>query len=238
LADGRHASTSRSIKPAYLIAGGVLVLALIVGALVLITGGSDSPLVGGQSPVPTPAFSFTAGKTVVVTTAMDPDQATTQKAVQAAKPTAANAEKMIHDLYSNAFLVPDDWTTGSYDAAFDDFTDEANAEAMKQIDVLTAGSAAGDTFSAIEPGKKTTFTTKVLVDPKGQPYSTVSTVTFTATATKKDGSGAIDIVSKGQYVIEKTADGWKITAFKVNRDDQPTKTAGSGSGATPTAEAS
>ena len=236
MADIHHTTTSHTLKPAYLIVGGVVALALIVGAVVLITGGSDSPLVGGHSPVPTPPFAFTAGKTVVVTTAMDPDQATTQKAVQAAKPAAANAERMLHDVYSNAFLSPDNWTAASYEAAFDDFTDEAKAEAMKQLDVLTAGSAAGDTYSAIEPGKKATFTTKVLIDPKGVPYSTVSTVTFTATATKKDGTSATDIVSQGQYVIEKTADGWKISAFKVNRDDQPAKT--TGSGATPTAEAS
>lgn len=208
---------------------------MIAGVLILVTGGSDSPLVpGDHSMAPTPAFAFKVSKTLAVTTMPKADK---KQAEQAAKPAAANAQKVLHDLYSEAFLAPDNWSNGSYDTAFGAFSAGAKAQAMKQVNVLTAGSAAGDTFSDIQPDKAT-MRTKVLMDLKNQPYSAVGTVTFTATATKKDGSGAVMLVSKGQYILQKTGNGWTITAFSVDRQDKPVKAKPSASGASPTAGSS
>jgi hypothetical protein len=232
LAEGRHAPQTRRIKPAYLIAGGVGVLALIVGLVVVLTGGSDSPFIPGHSEAPTPTFKFQVAKTVPVTTVLLPPDGSppdAKKSEQAAQPAAANTEKTLHAFYSDAFLVPDNWTNDSYDDAFDAFTTQAQTQAMEQIDVLTAGTTAGDTYSDIQPAKAT-MKTKVLLDPKGLPYSAVSTVTFTADATLKDGSGTMKLISKGQYVFEKTDDGWQITAFSVRRTDEAPKGAASPSG--------
>lgn len=232
MAEGRHAPQSRRIKPAYLIAGGVGALAIIVGLIVVFTGGSDSPLIPGHSEAPTPTFAFKVAKTVPVTTVLLPPDGNppeAKKSEQAAQPAAANTEKTLHALYSDAFLVPDNWTNDSYDDAFDAFTTQAQTQAMEQIDVLTAGSAAGETYADIQPAKAT-MKTRVLLDPKGLPYSAVSTVTFTADATLKDGSGTMTLISKGQYVFEKTGDGWQITAFSVHRNDQAPKGTGSASG--------
>lgn len=235
MAEGRHQPSSRRIKPAFLIAGGIGALVVIAGILILATGGSDSPLVpGDHSMAPTPAFSFKVSKTLAVTTMPKADK---MQAEQAAKPAAANAQKMLHDLYSAAFLDPDNWSNASYDTAFAAFSDGAKAHAMKQVNVLTAGNAAGDTYSDIQPDKAT-MRTKVLMDLKNQPYATVGTVTFTATATKKDGSGAVMLVSKGQYILQKAGNGWAITAFSVDRQDTPVKVKTPASGSSPTAGAS
>lgn len=232
MAEGRHAPQPRRIKPAYLVAAGVGALAIIVGLVVVLTGGSDSPFIPGHSEAPTPTFMFQVTKTVPVTTVLQQPDGTppdAKKSTEAAKPAAANTEKTLHTLYSDAFLVPDNWTNDSYDDAFDAFSSQARAQAMNQIDILTAGTAAGDTYSDIQPAKAT-MKTRVLLDPKGQPYSAVSTVTFTADATLKDGTGTMMLISKGQFVFEKTADGWQITAFSVHRTDQAPKATGSASG--------
>jgi hypothetical protein len=234
LAEGRHAPQSRRIKPAYLIAGGVGALALIVGLIVVLTGGSDSPLIPGHSEAPTPTFAFQVTKTVPVTTLLlqpDGSPPDAKKSAEAAKPAAANTQRTLHALYSDAFLVPDNWTNDSYDDAFASFSEQAQTQAMEQIDILTAGSTAGDTYSEIQP-TKATMKTKVLLGPEGRPYSAVSTVTFAADATLKDGSGTMTLISKGQYVFEKTADGWQITAFSVRRTDQAPQGSGSTIGST------
>lgn len=231
MAEGRHAPAPRRIKPAYLIAAGVGALALIVGLVVIFTGGSDSPLIPGHSEAPTPTYTFQVTKTVPVTTVLlqpDGTPPDAKKSETAAQPAAASAEKTLHTFYSEAFLVPGNWKDGSYDDAFVSFSEQAQTQATEQIEVLTAGSAAGDTYSDIQPAKAT-MKTKVLLDRQGVPYSAVSTVTFAADATLKDGSGTMTLISKGQYVFEKTGDGWRITAFSVHRTDQAPKASGSAS---------
>ena len=213
-------------------AGGVVTLALIAGLVVVLTGGSDSPLISGNSPSTSPGFAFEVTSTVPVTTVLlKPNESPPdlQKSLQAAKPATAIAEKAMHAFYTNAFLAPANWTNGSYQDAFTAFAAPARLRATQQIDVLTAGRTAGDTYSAIEPAKATIHT-RVLLDPKGLPSSAVSTITFTADATLKDGSGTVTIISKGQYTFEKTARGWRITAFSVQRSDQAPQASGSASG--------
>ena len=64
----------------------------------------------------------------------------------------------------------------------------------------------------------------------------MAVVTFTASADMKDGTAGT-LTSQGQYILEKTSSGWKVTSFSVTRDDKGAKAAGSGT-ATPTAVAS
>ena len=229
MAEGRHAPQSRRIKPAYLIAGGVGALALLVGLLVVLTGGSDSPLIPGHSEAPTPTFTFQVTKTVPVTTVLlqpDGSPPDAKKSAEAAKPAAANTQKTLHALYSDAFLVPGNWTNDSYDDAFDSFSEEAQAQAMEQIDILTAGSTAGETYSDIQPAKAT-MKTKVLLDPEGPAVLGGEHGDVHGGCHLKDGSGTMTLISKGQYVFEKTSDGWQITAFSVQRTDQAPKSTGS-----------
>ena len=94
------------------------------------------------------------------------------------------------------------------DDVFAMFDHGAQAEAMKQIPVLTAGTAAGDAFTTITP-VKSNLRSKVLFDPKDEPYSVIAIVKFKATGSGKDGQDLL-ILSKGQYVFQKIDGSWKV----------------------------
>jgi hypothetical protein len=224
LAEGRHTSQSRPVKPAYLIAGGVVALAAIVGILILVTGGKNSPLnLGGSSPASTPGFAFTSEKAAVITTGpvttqdpnATPDKA---KATQAGEPAATNAKAMLHNYYTQAFLAPGNWTSGSYDSAFTNFSPRARAQAQRHLEALTAGVAAGDTYSTIKP-TKATIKTRVLLDGKYQPYGVACTIVFNADAARKSG-GTVVMISEGRFILEKVGSTWQITSFNVTRNNK------------------
>jgi hypothetical protein len=241
LAEGRHTSQSRSIKPAYLIAGGVVALAAIVGILILVTGGSNSPLVPGHSEVPIPGFAFQTEKTAVITTGppttQDPNATPNkQKATQAGAPAAANAKLMLHGYYTQAFLAPDNWTNGSYDSAFEHFSDHAKTQAQHHLPALTAGANAGDLYASIKP-TKATLKTRVLLDGTYQPYAVACTIVFNADATKKNGGGTTVLVSQGRFILEKVGGTLQITSFTVNRADKSVPVASGAGSATPTGSA-
>lgn len=224
------------MKPLYLVLGGLAVVAVAVVAVLLFTGkgtppGTDS---AGNTITPTTGgFTFTIdGQPQVLLSSPDTNPSKAQKV---AKPAAAQAEKIIHDFYVQAFLAPDQWSEGTFDTAFTNFSDGAKAEAMGQLDVMTAGSAAADTFGGIKE-TDASLKEKVLMDPHGAPYSVVAIVTFTASADMKDGTAGT-LTSQGQYILEKTASGWKVTSFSVTRDDRGAEATGSGA-STPTAVAS
>jgi hypothetical protein len=225
LSEGSHAPASRPVKPAYLIGGGVLALVVIVGLLILLTGGSASPIIGGsKSETPTPGFQFKALKLHAITTGpvttQNPDaHPDTQKASTAAGPAAADAKAVMHAYYTDAFLAPDNWTQGSYDSAFDGFSPQATNQAQQHLPVLTAGTAAGDTFSSIKP-TKATIKTRVLLDGLYRPYSVACTIYFEAAAANKTGGGKVDLVSQGQFILQKVGNAWKVTSFSVRRADQ------------------
>lgn len=211
-------------------------MAVVVVGVLLFTGKDNPP--GGTDSAnnispSTGVFTFhIEGPPQVLLSSPDSNP---NKAQKVAKPAAAQAERIIHDFYVQAFLAPDQWSDGTYDSAFTDFSGGAKAEAMSQLEVMTAGSAAADTFDGIEESGSS-LKEKVLMDPHGQPYSVVAVVTFTASADMKDGTAGT-LTSQGQYILEKTSSGWKVTSFSVTRDDKGAKATGSAS-ATPTAVAS
>jgi hypothetical protein len=227
LAEGRHAPEARSIKPAYLVAGGVVALAAIVGVLILLTGGSASPIIGGsKSEQPTPGFQFKVEKTHVITTGpattQDPNaKPDSAKAAKAAGPAADSAKAVLHTYYTQAFLAPANWTNGTYDSAFAPFAGQAKSQAQQHLAVLTAGTSAADTYRAIQPSKAT-IKTRVLVDGKNQPFSVACTIFFDANATKKSGSGKVVLQSQGKFILQKVGSSWKITSFTITRSDQVT----------------
>lgn len=210
--------------------------------LVVLTGGGASPLIGGHSPQPAPPFTFKVTKTVAVTTAADPDAATKKKAQAAAKSVTNATQEMLHTFYSDAYLAPDNWADGNWsDDVFSLFGNDARDEAIKQTQVLTAGSGAGAAFSSITP-VNTKLRAKVLFDPKGVPNSAVDIVFFSAKGTNKDGSGSVALVSKGQYIFQKVGGEWKVVSFSVSRHDKAKKgssaTGGPARSSTPTAVSS
>jgi hypothetical protein len=224
------------VKPLYLVLGGLGVVVIALVAIVLLTRKSNGGGPGGGGN----QFSPTTG---VFTFHIDPAQALTtaptanaDKAAKAAKPAAQEVEKLMHDFYVNAYLNTGEWANGAYDGVFDSFSAGAKAQAMHQLNVMTAGASAADNFASI---KETSahLKEKVLMDLNDQPYSVVAVVTFTATATLKDGTTA-GLTSLGQYILQKVGSGWQVASYSVTRTAQGSKSSASGGTATPTAVAS
>ena len=123
LSDGRHVSRSSRIKPAYLIVGGVVVVAAVVLGFVLLGGADGIPLIGGSPNPPTPEFAFKMTKVTPVATRSESKH---QDLETKAKEAADQVDDQMNALYIGAFLDPDNWLDGSYDSVWELF-DEGRA---------------------------------------------------------------------------------------------------------------
>lgn len=211
----------------------MVVVAVVAVLLLTKHKGTDNPGGGDGGITPTTGvFSFHIDPPQPLTTSPTANQ---DKAAKAAKPAAQAAEKLIHDFYVNAYLNTGAWTDGAFTGVFDGFSPGAKAQAMKQLNVLTAGTAAADTYNAITENNAH-LKEKVLMDLNGQPYSVVAVVTFSAVADLKNGTSQ-KLISQGQFILEKVGSGWQVTSYSVTRSDQRATASGGGT-TTPTAVAS
>ena len=228
LSAGRHVPTSSRIKPAYLIVGGVVVVAAVVLGFVLLGGADSLPIIGDSPRPPTPEFAFEMKKVTPVATSSASKHADFEAEANAA---ADQVREQMDALYIGAFLETDNWLDDSYDSVWDLFDEGASAEAESQVDTLTAGIGAGEAFEQILPGTGV-LKTKVLFDPKGEAYSVVAITNFEAVGTGKDGQD-MRMTSRGEFVFQQVDGEWRVVSFKVLRDNEvqePSPT----SGATPT----
>jgi hypothetical protein len=225
LADGRHVATPPRSKTPFIVVGALVVVALVVAVFVL--AGGDA---GSLNPLPddtpeTPEFAFDTSKPKAVETAAEPDH---KAAVAAAAAPAEAVTQRLDDLYTAAFLDPGNWMEGSYDDVLTFFDTDAGEAAEEQLDVLTAGSGAGDAFETIRP-RKSSLKIQVLLDADGSPESVEGTAKFVARGT--GSAGEVTFVSKGQFVFVKDDGEWVVTSFSVRRSDEQAE-------ATPSASAS
>jgi hypothetical protein len=217
LSEGRHASSSSRIKPAYLIVGGVIVVAAVVLGFVFLggDGGGIIPGLGGSPKPPTPEFAFDVTKVTPVATRNDVKHAELQADAEVA---ADEVTAQMDALYMGAFLDPDNWLDGSYDSVWELFESGASSEAQSQIETLTAGVGAGDTFEQILPDEGK-LKTKVLFDQDEQAFSVVAITRFEAVGTGKDGDD-VRMTSRGQFVFQQVDGEWRVVSFKVLRDNE------------------
>ena len=193
-----------------------MVAAVVLGFVLLGgDGGGIIPGLGGSPDPPTPEFAFDMTKVTPVATSNDVKHAELQADAEAA---ADEVTAQMNVLYSGAFLDPGNWLEGSYDSVWELFEGAASDEAQQQIETLTAGVGAGDTFEQILPdvGK---LKTKVLFDQEGQPFSVAAISRFEAVGTGKDGDD-VRMTSRGQFVFEQLDGEWRVVSFKVLRDNE------------------
>lgn len=208
-----------------MIVGTLVVAALVAVAVFSLSGGGDGPLgdlVGDDIPE-TPEFAFDAAKPKPVETATKPDQ---QQAVAAAQAPAEAVTQQLDDLYTAAFLDPGNWMEGSYDEILELFDTGARDAAEKQLDVLTAGPQAGEAFETIRP-MPSTLKIHVLFDPEGVPQSVEGSARFVAGGT--GATGQVMLVSRGQFIFEKSGGAWLVVSFSVQRSDEEREPKPSGS---------
>jgi hypothetical protein len=218
LAEARHAAASPRRKPITIAIAVVVVLGL--GALAFaLTGGNDGPLGPlvpgtGEPDRVTPAFDFAMGPAKAVPTV----QTKPKHLVPEAEKASTEVTGVLDDLYTAAYLDPDNWTNGTYDSMLDAFDAKAAAQAQSDLATLTAGASAGDTFDDIQPGRGQ-VRSEVLMDAKGKAASVAARVTFTARATNLDGTITL-MVSEGEFFLRPVDGGWKVVAFNVKRADK------------------
>ncbi len=197
-------------------------LVVVAAVLILVLRGGDGggviPILGGGEDDTVPEFDFrVARKVEVVATSADADAEALQPAAEG---TRDEVVPVLDDLYTAAFLDPGNWRDGEYEDVFALFTEGAVAAARGSVETLTLGVAAGDVFQRIEP-ERGSLSFRVLFDPEGQADTVVVRVRFRALGERSDGT-YLGIVSSGQLFL-RNVDGWKITAFDVERKDREAK---------------
>jgi hypothetical protein len=235
LAEARHAAVAPRRKLVTIVLAVVAVLG--AGALAFaLTGGNDGPLGSfvpgtGEPDRVTPEFAFRAGKAQAVPTVASQSA---EKLKGEAERASREATAVVDDLYTAAFLDPENWTNGTYDSAFEVFDEPSGQEARSSLAALTAGASAGETFDDIQPGRGV-IESEVLMDAKGQAARVVARVTFTARGTNKDGTITL-FVSEGEFFLRSIDGDWKVVAFDVRRNDkvkEPAPSPSVSAGATP-----
>jgi hypothetical protein len=198
----------------------VVVPVLLIGAAVLIvlfmTGGKDiiaKVIPGGDEPVP--AFDFKAAKVTVVPTA---ENANTKALQPAAEQASQTVVPVLDTLFTEAFLDPNNWKDGSYDEAWEEFSDAARPNASgADAETLTLGANAGDTYDTVSPDKGS-IRFDVLFDRDGKPFSVAAHVKFYGLGEGKDGTYTA-IVSHGVMFLRDTGNGWKVIGYDMKRND-------------------
>jgi hypothetical protein len=237
LSQGKHrAESTKRLNPAF-IAIPVVVVALAVGAFLLLSRGGEDEGIPDSTVAPTsartPPFAFQLHSAVPVSTT----GATAAKLRGPAKEGAATVAKTLSGLYAAAFLDPANWESGRYDPVWSYFEPGAATAARRDAEDLTAGARAGEAFASITPSRGR-LDVKVLFDARNKAAGYSATVLFGANAAARDGT-VTRLVSTGTYFLQPTSRGWKVSSYEVRREDREaasgarTPSPGTANGATP-----
>lgn len=197
-----------------------LVLVIVAGGLVflLTRGDGKIPFIdGGDETPPVTPIEFKIRKTRAVATN---EAADVDALAQQAAGIGQELTPMLNDLFTSAFLDPENWKEGDYTEVWDAFADDARASAEQSIETLTLGAAAGEVYDQIEPTKGS-LEFDVLFDRDDVPTSVVVKFRFYALGTRSDDTYTA-IVSHGQLFLD-DAGSWLISAFDVKRADRATE---------------
>lgn len=197
-----------------------LVLVAVAGGLVffLTRGDGGIPFVdNGPDAPPVKPVEFKVRKARAVATSETADM---EALSQQAESLGQELTPTLNDLFTNAFIEPDNWKGGDYTQVWDAFTDGARASAEQDIETLTAGATAGDVYDWIEPTKGS-LEFDVLFDQEDAPTSVVVKFRFYALGSRSDGTYTA-IVSHGQLFLSDTGS-WQVSAFDVKREDRATE---------------
>jgi hypothetical protein len=216
--NGRSGTTAQrsQIARRRAIGGGVAVLVLLAVIGFFVTRGGNGGLLGGNSTGPPPAFSFTLKNASFVSVEKGGNPSDQKKAADDA---AGGVKGTLDDLYSTAYV--DEGTWGDPGEIDDLFTGGATDQIEPNVDVLTLGKDAGDTYAYVDPGAGT-LVVKVLVNAKGDTLRAFAKTIFAATANLDDGTFT-KLTVTGSFFLVQDGDTWKIESFNVNRVEKPTK---------------
>jgi hypothetical protein len=199
---------------------GVVAAVAVLGLLWFLFGrGENSPIdIGGifSSTPPPPEFKFDNVSSKPEATAAHLDK---KKLAHAAKTTEPAIQHVLTQVLQAGYVDPDTW--GDASAIDDFFTEDAAKQIDPNIDTLTLGKNAGDTFESVSLAPSRLKVTS-LIDSNYNAIRAAGELTFKARATKTDGS-TTKITLTGTFFLVPDGGDWKIEAFDLDREDQPRK---------------
>ena len=214
----RNGHRRKGASPALIAIPLVLVVAAVGLFLFLSRGdGGGIPFVGGDDTPPVTPMEFKIRKTRAVATSENAD---VEALAQQAATVGQELTPMLDDLFTNAFLDPENWQDGDYTEVWETFTEGARTTAEQNVETLTLGAAAGDVYDRVEPTKGS-LEYDVLFDQDGAAIQVVVKFRFYALGTRSDGTYTA-IISHGQLFLD-DAGSWEISAFDVKREDRETE---------------
>jgi hypothetical protein len=192
------------------------VLLLIAVIVFFVTRSGGGGIFTGGSSGPPPEFAFTMKSVSYVPTEKSGNRSAEKRAAHDA---ADGVKGTLDDLYFSAFVDPDSWGDGG---EIDNlFTSDAADQIDPNLEALTLGKDAGDTYTFVDPDAGKLFV-RVLTNANGDALQAFAKTTFVATATHTDGS-LTKLTVTGSFFLAKDGDTWKITSFDVNRAEKATK---------------
>ena len=194
------------------IAAGVAVLALIGVAAFLLLGDGGSILPNGDGDEGPTGFSFTLGRVRAAPISQRKPEQLQDEADEAADAVKATMDQLYFDAYV------DEGAWGSYEDAITLFLGPAADVANDDLDSLTLGTSAPQEYEGLlDPAG--VLQVVVLTNAKDVAISAVARVNFHAD-TELAGGGATRITSKGAFFLRPASDGWRIFAYRIDRDEE------------------
>jgi hypothetical protein len=193
------------------------VLVLLIAAVVVIALLSRGDGIGTkENPVPVLAFTT---KIAVVNQGKAADRETRKAESDA-------IVKMFSDYYQEAFVDPRKWGDGKFEDLREKFDKSVQASFTKDLGSLTIGEARTE-LKRVDP-TATSLGVTVYYDSKSRPTFAVAAAVFNAQGTLKQSGPRLSIKQKATFYLQRTGDGWRITAYDANQSQEtptPTPTA-------------
>ncbi len=196
-----------------LIVGIVVAIVAVVGLFLLFGGKDNNPIASFiDPPPPVGEVSFAKVDAAYEATATTPDRDHLQNT---ANKTAPDVAKVVAEFFQNGYADPDGWG----DAGAIDGSVHRRRRGAGRAERRHAYARHRRAQFEPRPGKST-ITVTSLVDKDGNAVRAMGDVTFTGTTTNDDGTYT-DVTVTGTLFLVPTGDGWKIEAFRLQRNEKP-----------------
>jgi hypothetical protein len=198
---------------------GVVIAVVVIGALFFILS-KDNPItsiIPGVESSPVPEFAFNHKH---VTSGFEATVAKVNKDKQqhAAKQVTPAVQAAVTQLLQTGYVDPDTW--GDAGAIDDLFTGTAKDQVEPNVDTLTLGTAAADTYESFDPSNANRLKVVAMTDGNAAAIRSMATFEFTGKANQSDGTVAKVTVTGTLFFVPEGND-WRIEAFSVQREIKP-----------------
>jgi hypothetical protein len=133
--------------------------------------------------------------------------------------TGPKVAHVLDTLFTTGYSDPANW--GDPGKIQDLFVPDAAQNVANDVNTLTIGENAGDTYESLQP-LQSDVSVRVLIDDKSKASRAFADATFVGLAKHTDGTYS-KITVKGAFFLVPTGDGWTIEAYRATRTERPAK---------------